>query len=112
MTIAFLVLHYLTLAVLIFGYVQSIEAGAATKTMVWGARLQLLTGLLLTMAAEMAKDANHAFVGIKLVVMLAVVGLTEVSHARGRRGQVKPALVHAAAALVLVNVVVAYTMPH
>ncbi|AKT50121.1 hypothetical protein [Arsenicicoccus sp. oral taxon 190] len=110
MSIAFLVLHYLSLAVLVFGYVQSIERGAATTLMAWGARLQLLTGLLLVMAAEMAENANHTFIGIKLVVMLAVLGLTEVSHARGRRGETRPLLVHLAAALVLVNVVVAYTM--
>lgn len=112
MTLALLVLHYLTLALLVFGYVQSIEPGAATKLMAWGARLQLLSGLALVVLEEMEGNAPHMFIGIKLLVMLGVVALTEISHACGRRGEAKPALLHAAAALVVVNLIVAYTLPH
>lgn len=111
MTLAFLVLHYCSLAVLVLGYVQSMERGVASTLMAWGARLQLLTGLLLVMVAEMHHDANHVFIGIKLLIMLVILGLTEASHAQGKRGVVKPALLHTAAILVMVNVVVAYSLP-
>ena len=68
--------------------------------------------LAVVVLEEMEGNAPHMFIGIKLLVMLGVVALTEISHARGRRGEAKPALLHAAAALVVVNLIVAYTLPH
>lgn len=112
MEIALLVLHYLTLVVLVIGYLQSMNPGHATPLMVWGARLQLLSGLILAGAASMGDDkVSPVFLAIKLLVMLAVLALTEMSAARARRGEGNPTLVHAAIGLVLLNVVLAYSLP-
>lgn len=71
----------------------------------------LVTGLILVGLGEsvdaLDKDYNHVKIGIKLVVALVVVALTEVSNARGRRGTAVAGLVHAAGVLAVVNVLVA-----
>lgn len=103
------VAHFLGLAALIGGWVAT-RSGAATITpVVWGARAQLLTGLLLVGLAEMTTDAdlNHAKIGVKLAIALAAVVAAEIASARTRRGSAQPQLLDAAGALAVVNVLVA-----
>lgn len=78
--------------------------------MLWGARAQVVTGLLLVGMAEMTSDdpLNQVKIGVKLVVALAVAALTEIAAGRGRRGRpVADGMVHAAGGLAVVNVLVA-----
>lgn len=108
------VAHMLGLAALIGGYLVAVtrsgEGLVPNVVMVWGARVQLLTGLILVGVAEAALDAelNHTKIAVKLVVALAVAGLTEVAAARARKDKpVAAGMVHAAGVLGVVNVLVA-----
>ncbi|WP_153398521.1 hypothetical protein [Ornithinicoccus halotolerans] len=108
------VLHLLGMAALVGGYlgvlVRRPPVPAPDLLMVWGARLQVLTGLALVGVAEAALDGDvdHARVAVKLVVAIVVAALAETGSARGRRGAtVSPALLHGAGALAVVNVLVA-----
>lgn len=57
-----------------------------TPALVWGARAQLVTGLILVGLAEMDDgDVNHAKIGVKLVVAIAVAACAEIAPRRGRR---------------------------
>lgn len=110
----FVVTHMLGLAALVGGYLvavtRSAEGLVPNVVMVWGARLQLLTGLILTGLAEAVLDGepNHAKIGVKLVVSLVVVALTEIAAARARKGQpVAAGMVHGAGVLAIINVLVA-----
>lgn len=111
MTTAFSVLgilHWVGLGVILVGYGLSLGRGVIHQLMVWGVRLQLLLGLALVAVAEMSgAQLDHAWVAVKLVVAIAVVGLSEVSRARAERGAGTPVLMHAAAALTALNVLVA-----
>lgn len=102
--------HWAGLACIVFGYVLSMSSGVISNVMVWGARIQLLIGLALVGVAEMGaatQGLNHSKVGTKLVVAFAVVALCEMARSRAVRGENKPALMHIAAALTVVNVLVA-----
>lgn len=126
--------HMLGLAALVGGYLVSalarpaaVPAGAAadgpvgtvssgtgpvvSQVMLWGARAQLVTGLLLVGVAEGVLDdveLSKAKIGVKLVVALVVAACAEIAAARQRRGEQAPAaLVHGAGMLAIVNVLVA-----
>ena len=111
MTAAFSVLGYLHwggLALIVLGYVMSFTAGAVHPVMVWGARIQLLLGLALVGVAGAGHfSLNYTWVAVKLLVALGVVACCEIGGARRRRGEPSIVLAHAAAALTLVNVLVA-----
>src|SRR5690606_28703195 len=84
------VTHMLGLAALVRGYLvavtHSTEGLVPNTVMVWGARVQLLTGLILVGLAEGALDyeVNQTKIGVKLVVAIAVAALTEIAAARAR----------------------------
>lgn len=108
-------LHLLGMAALVGGYL-TVAVGARGGSLVpgpvmlWGARLQLLTGLVIVGLGEAVLDNEYdtAKLGVKLVVSVAVVALVEVASARARKGRaVAPGLVHAAGALAVLNVLVA-----
>lgn len=104
------VAHWAGLACIVLGYVLSISRGSISDVMVWGARLQLLIGLALVGVAEMGGSGdplNHAKVGAKLVIALAVVALCEISRGKAARGEGNPTLTHAAAGVTVLNVLVA-----
>jgi hypothetical protein len=103
------VVHFLGLAALIGGWIATRAGSTALSPVVWGARVQLLTGILLVGIAEMTGDAelNHVKIGVKLVVAIAVVAAAEIANARAKRGEAKPQLVDAAGALGVLNVLVA-----
>ena len=101
------VLHLLGLAAVV-GSAVFVARGVPTPALVWGARAQLVTGLILVGLAEAGDDpVNHTKVGVKLVVALAVAACAEIAAARERRGEGKPELVHAAGGLAVLNTMVA-----
>lgn len=104
--------HILGLAALIGAYLVALRSTPLVPNivMVWGARVQVLTGLALVGLGEAALDVefNHTKIGVKLVVALAVAALTEISAAKARRQDPVPAgMVHGAGVLAVVNVLVA-----
>ncbi|GAA1152464.1 hypothetical protein [Ornithinicoccus hortensis] len=109
-------LHFVGLVALLVGYVIAVtrktEPVAPGPLMVWGARAQVLTGLILVGLGEAAldHDFNHTKIGVKLVVAIAVAALVEISNGRNRRGATaSPILVHVAAVLVIANMLIAFT---
>lgn len=110
------VTHMLGLAALVGAYFVVLRGGGAgaqsSSVLVWGARVQVVTGLLLVGISEGTAagpdELNHAKIGVKLVVSVAVAALAEIATARSRRGEGAPAgLVHGAGALAILNVAVA-----
>ena len=107
------VLHLLGMAALVGGWAAYAWKGHDTvELMAWGARAQLVTGLVLVGLAEsvssLGEDLNHAKIGVKLVVALAALACIEIGRARGRRGgQSNRGLVMAAGGLGVLNVLVA-----
>ena len=106
-----LVLHFVGLAALFgvwFSQIKQIAAGAARVLpgMMHGAWTMLATGLGLVLYLELATDApvNHMKVGIKLLVLIAIVVLLLVYRNRER---VAPGIMWAIGGLTLVNAVVA-----
>lgn len=104
-----LVTHFLGLAALIGGWL-AMRLGASTLPLVvWGARIQLLTGILLVGIVEMADlyEPNHMKIGVKLIVAIAAVAAAEMASAKAKKGDARPTLVDAAGALGVLNVLVA-----
>lgn len=84
---ALLVAHFIGLAAILGPFLDQLTATTkrVTPTMVWGARLQLLTGLLLVGVGEMNDaDIDHVKIAFKLVIALAVVGVAEVGGKKTR----------------------------
>lgn len=106
---SFVVLHLLGLAAILGGWFADRQgAPAGLKLLVWGARAQLLTGLILVGLHEGAgDDLNYAKITTKLVIAIVVVGIAEFAAIRGRRGGSYAQLASAAAAVTLINILVA-----
>lgn len=101
------VLHFLGLAAII-GSAVFVARGVPTPALVWGARAQIITGILLVGLAEAGDgDVNHTKIGVKLLIALAVAACAEIANAREKKGQGNPNLVTAAGALAVVNTIVA-----
>ncbi len=104
----FVVLHLLGMAAIVGGWIARTTGSASLAPLVWGARAQLVTGLLLVGLVEMNKEPlNHIKVGVKLLVALAVATCAEIANARARKGEDKRTLVDAAAGLAVLNVLIA-----
>ena len=102
-----LLLHLLGMAAIV-GSAVFVARGAATPALVWGARAQLVTGLILLGILEAGTTAvDHAKYGVKLLVALAVVACAEIAAARGKKGEARPELVTAAGALAILNAAIA-----
>jgi len=110
--------HVLGLAALIGGYFAMVwgsprstnPAFVPSAVMLWGARAQVVTGLLIVGLGEAVVDMDydHAKIGVKLLLALVVAALVEISRGRGRRGQSFAAgVVHAAGAVAILNAGVA-----
>lgn len=110
--------HVLGMAALVGGYFALVWGSARAQNpafvpsvvMLWGARIQILTGLVLVGLGEavVGQDYDHVKIGVKLLVALVVTALVEATRGRGRRGQsFSPGLVHAAGALAVLNAAVA-----
>lgn len=101
-------LHLLGMAALVGGYATTFTNPRPIPAMLWGARAQLLTGLVLywVMNSE-GYDVSHVFVAIKLVIAVIVTGLLEAANGMAARDEPKPVLVQIAGVLAIVNVGVA-----
>ncbi len=103
------VLHLLGLAAIIGGYAAS--RSTVSEVMVWGARAQIVTGLVLTGMADsihsLDKHLIAAKIITKLVVAVVVAGLCEVGRADAKRGKEIAWMPHAAGGLAIANVFVA-----
>lgn len=103
-----LVLAHLLGMAAIIGSAVFVARGAATPALVWGARAQLVTGLALVGLKEMdGGGLNHAKVGVKLLVAVAVAACAEIAAAKSRKGDERPQLVTAAGALAILNTAIA-----
>ena len=103
----FVVLHLLGMAAII-GSALFVARGAVTPALVWGARAQLLTGILLVgLVQANDEEVNNTKIGVKLLVAIAVAACAEIAAAKERKGEARPQLVNAAGALALLNVLVA-----
>lgn len=101
-------LHLVGMAAIVGGWLVVRNEPRIVAPIVWGARAQIVTGLLLVGVAEALDDpVNNPKVGVKLVVALAVAACAEIANARQKRGEPNPTLVHAAGALALLNTAVA-----
>ncbi|HEY7718433.1 MAG TPA: hypothetical protein VH915_06715 [Pedococcus sp.] len=100
--------HLLGMAAIVGGWFVVRAEPRVVAPILWGARAQVLTGLLLVGVNEMVDDpVNNAKVGVKLVVALAVAACAEIGSARQKRGEAAATLVHAAGGLALLNTAVA-----
>ena len=127
-----LVLHLLGMAAIIGSWLVTRHDLRVTPALLWGARAQLVTGIilvgLLQASADPGDKPNNVKLGVKFVVALAVVACAEIANARQRRATspaetmgaasgrgsstavvapAAPGLVQAAALLAVLNVVVA-----
>lgn len=99
--------HMIAMVALVVGAFVPPQSGRLIQ--VWAGRVQLLLGLLLVGVLEM-QDAtlNHTKIGIKLLVMIAVVALAEIANAKHKRGEPSQNLAYGAAALTIVNAAIAF----
>lgn len=113
-----LVLHFLGLAAVIGAFLVQVrrKGGFQTGWMVIGLIVQLVTGLAMMGITDATSDggADHAKLGVKLVVAAVALVLAFVARARQKRadaGQAKQKAAlpffHSAGALAIVNVLVA-----
>ncbi|AXK84560.1 hypothetical protein IU443_01480 [Nocardia farcinica] len=103
------VTHFLGLAAVIGGYAAG--QPKVNEVMVWGARAQIVTGVILVGMAEsidsLGKDPNMTKIGVKLIIALAVAAFAEIGRADAKKGKDVPWMTHAAGGLAIVNVLVA-----
>ncbi len=81
------VLHLLGMAAIVGGWLAVRTNPRVIPPILWGARAQLVTGLILAGLAEADKEDPpiHAKLGVKLLVALVVLALVEMANARQRR---------------------------
>ena len=104
----FLLAHLLGMAAVV-GSAIFVARGVATPALLWGARAQLVTGLVLVGLNEaLDEELDTTKVAVKLLVAIAVVACAEIAAAKERKGQGSRAqLVTAAGALALLNTAIA-----
>ena len=104
----FVVLHLLGMAAIVGGWTAHRAGATAMSPIVWGARAQILTGLILVGLDEANDDpVNHVKIGVKLLVALAVVACAEIARGRAKRDQPSSQLLDAAGLLAILNVAIA-----
>ncbi len=85
------VLHLLGMAVIVGGWVLSRGAKRFPVPIVWAARLQLLTGILIVGLLEGPLkpewSLNYPKITTKLVLALVIVAMAEIGHARSRKNK-------------------------
>ena len=84
-------LHLLGMAAIVGGWLVARTGKSFPSSIVWGARAQLVTGLILVGLAEANKEPGHSLnyakIGVKLVVALVVVAMAEIGASRTRKGE-------------------------
>jgi thiamine transporter ThiT len=103
--------HLLGMAAVVGGWIAVRSGRTLIAPIVWGARAQLVTGLLLVGIASAIKDDDHtvdnAKIAVKLVIALGVLAAAEIGRARTKRGQDAGTLLDVAGGGAVVNVLVA-----
>jgi len=83
---ALLVLHFVGIAAIVgptLGQLKS-DTKHITTVMVWGARAQILTGLALVGVISAGdNDLKPAWIAVKFLVALAIVGISEATRKKG-----------------------------
>jgi hypothetical protein len=83
------VLHLLGAAAIIGPWLAAPRSGRIRMAMVWGARAQVVTGIVLVGLHEMSSDPadalNRTKIGVKLLVALACAACAEIANGRQRR---------------------------
>lgn len=104
-----LIAHYIGLAAIVGGWLSLRNDRPSWSLLVWGARAQLLIGLLLVGLNEaMGAELNHVKIAVKLLVALAVVVCAEIGRVRAKRNQATLTLADAAGGLAILNAVIAF----
>lgn len=102
------VLHLLGMAAIVGGYLVTLRAPHVNLVQVWGARAQLLTGLVLVGLRESGavdgEPLNHTKIAVKLVIALIVVAAAEIQFRRRRHDD---PLTHVVGLGAIANVLVA-----
>ncbi len=99
--------HILAWIVVVLGYVKDIRGPQVNQWMAHGLTAAFVLGIALVgiaSASDAVDDPNNAKVGVKLLVAFVALGL---AHATRKRPAPNP-MAHVIAALVLVNIVIAY----
>ncbi|WP_228000586.1 hypothetical protein [Nocardia australiensis] len=103
------VTHLLGMAAVVGGYAAGHPL--VSGLMVWGARVQIISGVVLVGMAEsidsLGKDPNMMKIGTKLVIAVLVAAFAEMGHADAKRGKNIAWMTHAAGGLAIANVLVA-----
>jgi hypothetical protein len=104
------VVHLVGMAMIVGGWLAVLRQPRVLTSVVWGARIQLLSGIALvglheSGALDDVPELNRTKIAVKLLIALAVVGLAEANRKKGTA--VKPLLFHAIGGLALLNVLVA-----
>ena len=85
------VLHLLGAAAIIGPWLAAPRSGRIRMAMVWGARAQVVTGIVLVGLHEMSSDPadalNRTKIGVKLLVALACAACAEIANGRQRRAR-------------------------
>ncbi len=103
------VTHLLGMAAVVGGYVAS--RPVVSELMVWGARAQLITGVILAGLVSgvdsLDKDPDTTKLAVKLVIAVAVAAFAEIGRGDAKRGKQIDWMTDAAGGLAIVNVLVA-----
>ncbi len=104
----FVLLHLLGMAAIVGGWVAVRRGAGPIAPVLWGARAQLLTGLVLVGILESGTEGiNHAKIGVKLLVAVVVAGCAEMAAGRERKGGSRGTLLDAAGGLAVANAAIA-----
>lgn len=102
-------LHLLGMAAIVGGWF-AVRTGRELfpSSIVWGARTQVVTGLIIVGLAEM-DDAtlNYPKIGVKLVIALVVAAMAEIGYANSKRRKAFSQQLDIAGAGAVVNALVA-----
>ena len=106
------VVHLVGMALVVGGWLAVVRQPRVLHSVVWGARIQILSGIALVGLHESGAlddagggELDQAKIGVKLLVAVVVTGLAEANRRRGTA--VKPPVFHAIGALAVLNVLVA-----
>ncbi|GAB3757118.1 hypothetical protein GCM10027591_06460 [Zhihengliuella somnathii] len=101
--------HILGAAALIGGWLAAFKAPTVGKWQMIGAWVQLASGLALTVLAEAGDDpVNHAKIGVKLVLLIAVLVAAIIGRKKVAKGEDVPTgIAHTVGGFSLINVALA-----
>lgn len=108
-----LIAHLLGMAALVGGWVATLAIPRVSSVMLWGARSQLISGIIMVGLGEgvasldLMPDRNK--IGLKLLIAIAVTAFAELGHSREKRGLGETWMVNVAGYLAVLNVIIAVT---